>query len=93
MRSRHAIGRLLVVAAIVFFFSSASAAEGAAPVERIPPAAATRLAHGAAVGLKDLTLDAVRAGHRILSEGAKLYARHCVACARLMADRAAATRA
>lgn len=93
MRSRHVFGRLLVVAAVVFFFSSASARESTAPAERIPPAAATRLAHGAAIGLKDLTLDVVRAGHRILSEGMKLYARHCVACARLMADHAAAPHA
>jgi hypothetical protein len=93
MKRLHVVGRLLAVAAVVFFFSIAVAVGSTTPAERIPPAAATRLAHGAAVGLKDLALDAVRAGHRILSGGAKLYARHCVACARLMADRAAAPRA
>ena len=87
MRSGRRVGRFLVAAAIVLYFSSASAAVSLRSSEPIPPAAATRLAHRTAIGFKDLALDAVHACHRILSGGAKMYARHCAGCARFLADR------
>lgn len=80
MKHTHRLGRALAVAAVVFYFAAVAAADPTASREWNAPGPASRLAHRAAVGFKDLVLDGVHVSHRILCGAAKLYARFCIGC-------------
>lgn len=75
MRHRRRIGRVLVFAAVVIYFSAgAAAAVGLRALAKTPERVRSKVAcHAAGTG-KDLLLDAIRLGQRILVLGTREYA-------------------
>jgi hypothetical protein len=93
MKRAIPMGRVLVVAAVVFYFASVAGAGTPQAAAWAPPGPAPRLAHWAAVGVKDVVLDGVHVTHRILCRAAILYARLCIECTEIATDRALCRRA